>query len=329
MATDTASPDDSAPDMAAVLEVATRLETARASVPGFDGAEAGPLIRLVPGKRAVFEGRLDGRPVVFRVTLDPRDDSIAREWAEMQRLWPHMCDGRFRIAEPLLCAPEQGILVIAAVSGTPLMQHLWQSPPETRTRHFLPAATWLRRATDMSEGWQPARVRGWIGRAERAATRQPFASLRRIESDLLEELARIGALIEGQDWRCAICHGDMHPNNLILDGDTLTGIDLGGSARTPVYKDMARFLVHMGRRGMLPSGRAWLGVDADGIEAFTTVFGLTGRERRLCLPFMIGVEVLIRVESEGLSRSRIRRAEAMYAATLDDMRRTGDALDDV
>lgn len=313
----------------AETEIGRRFEAARAADAALAGAEAGAVLRHVPGKRAVLRGRLDGRAAVFRMTLDSRDDGAAREWAEMCRLWPFMNSGRYRIAEPLHCAAAHGLVVTAEVPGRPLMKHLWKSPPETRARHLVPAATWLRRATEISEGWQPAGVRGWLSRAERAAAQQPFAVLRRPESAILIELRRLGALLEGTEWRCAIGHGDMHPNNLIIDRDRLTGIDLGGSARMPVYKDMARFLVHMGRRGLIPSGSASLGVDAQGLAAFADVFDLTDRERRLALPFMIGIEALIRVESRNLPRARIRHAQTFSEALLRDLRETGTELNDL
>ena len=173
--------------------------------------------------------------------------------------------------------------------------------------------------------WPPARSicapppSGWLARAARASATQPFARLRGIESGILAHLTRMAAALEGAEWRVAISHGDFHPNNLILGEDRLTGIDTGGSGRMPVCKDIARFLVHMGRRGMIPSGRRYLGVDAEGLEVFAEVFGLTEVERHLWVPFFIGIEALIRVETRALKPSRIKRAEEMYGLLLADL----------
>jgi hypothetical protein len=70
---------------------------------------------------------------------------------------------------------------------------------------------------------------------------------------------------------------------------------------------------------MIPSGRRYLGVDAEGIEVFADVFALTEVERHLWLPFFIGIEALIRVENRALKPSRIKRAKEMYGFLLGDL----------
>ena len=83
---------------------------------------------------------------------------------------------------------------------------------------------------------------------------------------------------------------------------------------------MARFLAHMGRRGLIPSGQRRFGVDRVGLDAFAQAFALEEAEYGLALPFMIGVEALIRVESKALSRARIRHSAAFYDALLEELR---------
>lgn len=304
-------------------EIAARLKQARAEDPALDDALINRVIRHIPDRRAICEGLFNGRPVVFRMDLSGETAQSREEWAEMQRIWPHMQTGRFRIAEPIHAVPACGIQVIEQIIGTPLLQHLWQSPPVARAAFLRPGADWYRQYTAISENWQKSRVQGWIRRAGSAAARQPFAELRPHETRLLQEMQRIGGLIEGHDWRVAICHGDLHPNNLIVAGPRLTAIDTGGSSQMPIYKDMARFLVHMARRRMLPSGQICLGVDQRGLEAFIDAFDLTPAECGLFLPFMIAFEALIRVESHALPASRIKRAAQMYHDMLPDMARVG------
>lgn len=306
--------------MTAMLDLAERLETARAADSAMDSAETGDLLRLVPRRRAIFRGRLGGRAVVFRMFLNPQDDTATREWQEMQRIWPEMRDGPYRIAEPLYHAADHQIVVVEEVRGTPLLKHLWRSAPGERERHLRPCAQWLRHYTESSETWTPAGWSGWLARAERAAATQPFPRLRNIESGILDAMQTLGDAIGDGDWRVAISHGDFHPNNLILNGARLTGIDTGGSGRIPLYKDMARLLVHMGRRGLSLSGESWLGVDRHGFDAFAETFGLSETERNLCLPFMIAFEALIRVETPQLKSDRIDHAAQMYDALQHDLR---------
>lgn len=307
------------PDLEVLHALHGRFEAARAACPALADGELSEVLRIVPGKRAVMAGLLGRRAVVFRIFAADQGEMASREWREMTRIWPLMNSGAYRVAEPLLHLPDHGILAIEQISGAPLLEHLWHSETESRAQHLRPAAEWLRHYTEGSESWRAGNAAGWLARAERASATQPFARLRAIEIDILDELRRLAKALEDAEWRVAICHGDFHPNNLILAGDRLTGIDIGGSARIPVCKDIARFLVHMGRRGMIPSGQRHLGVDRLGIEAFTEAFGLTSVERRFWLPFFIGCEALIRVESKGLKQSRIARAEEMYAALRDDL----------
>lgn len=301
------------------MRIAGRFEAARAADPAMKEAETGELMRLVPGKRAIVEGRFGDARAIFRVHLGPCDDTARREWAELSRLWPLMRSGPHRVARPLHFSEANGIIVVERVTGTPLMDHL-SKMPDGGAGIWPGVARWLRHATESTETWRPARHEGWLNRARRAAAAQPFAELRKLETGILEEITRIGAQLSGRDWRVAICHGDYHPNNLILDGDSLTAIDTGGSAHLPIYKDMARFLVHLARRGILPSGRTRFGVDAAGFDSFAAAFDLARCEKTLMLPFMIGCETLLRVETRGLSRDRVRHARAMSRSLLEELR---------
>lgn len=299
----------------------TRLDAARSAHAALESAVIDEVLRIVPGKRAVLAGRWQDRAVVFRLAEPQEEERQAHEWLELTRIWPAMRAGRDRVAEPLLWLPDAGLMVLERVAGQPLLEHLWRCDPRQRATCLRPAAEWLRRYTESTESWAAGNAAGWLARAERSAAQQPFARLRASESIILQHLRGIAAALDGAEWRIAICHGDFHPNNLILGKDRLTGIDTGGSARLPVCKDIARFLVHMGRRGMIPSGQLRLGVDACGIDLFAEVFSLTETERQLWLPFFIGVEALIRVERKGIKKGRLQQAAGMYAALAEDLAR--------
>ena len=237
------------PDLSAMMRVTELFEETRAVDPVMKDAATGELLRLVPHKRAVIEGQFQGQPAVFRMCLDPDSDTIALEWAEMRRLWPLVQTPNFGIAKPLHLSADHRIAVVEYVTGIPLLDHFRGMAPAGRAAFWPPVARWLRLATESTETWRVERHSGWLTRAERAAASQPFAELRSLEAAILSEMQRIGGLFQGTDWRVAICHGDYHPNNLISNGARLTAVDTGGSAQLPVYKDMARFLVHLARRG--------------------------------------------------------------------------------
>lgn len=310
------------PDLDAMMQITARLEEARAQTPALTNAEAGDLIRHVPGKRALFHGILNGRNVVFRVNLAPDTSACLREWDEMLRLWPYMATGDLRIPEPICASPDGRVIVQERVTGTPLLELLYTLAPQARSAWLAPAGAWLRKSTLMSEGWRPATPNRWIARTETASARQPFAPLRRLEQQILAQMHRLAPALTAEPWRTAICHGDFHPNNLIADGQRLTGVDLGYSQRMPLLKDAARFAMHMGRRRLRLSGETCLGVDRACLLAFGDALQMSAQERGAVMPFFLGFEALIRVENSRLPATRIVRAERMYQGLLADLART-------
>ncbi|MCQ0093011.1 aminoglycoside phosphotransferase family protein [Roseovarius sp. M141] len=313
------------PDLDAMMQITARLEYARTHTPCLKGAEAGDLIRHVPGKRAVFRGTLDGRDVIFRLNLTSENGATQREWDELQRIWPYMATGDLRTPEPICASLDAGIIVQERITGTPLLELLYALEPQARAKWLAPAAAWLRQSTAMSQGWRAAAPDRWIARAEAASAQQPFAQLRALEVAILSQMRRLAPDVAAVPWRTAICHGDYHPNNLIAQGMRLTGIDLGGSQRLPLLKDAARFAMHMGRRRLRLSGITCLGVDRTCLTTFADTLDMSAQERGAVLPFFLAFEALIRVENTGLPAGRIRRAEKMYRALLQDLERTGSA----
>ncbi len=308
----------SVPDIDGMMDLVTRFDAARADDPALSDAEMDEVIRLVPGKRAIVTGTWQGRAVVFRFILRSGGQAATREWQEMMRVWPYMQSGKLRIAQPLHHSPAHQVSVIERINGTPLMGHFWNSDPQDRSKWLRPAADWLRTYTLPTEETGPPRAGKWLARAAEMAATQPHPKLIRREKKVLGHLRRIAPMLD-QPWRHAISHGDFHPNNLLLHQDCLTGIDCGGSQPSPIYKDMARFLMHMGRRALIPSEDARFGVDAQGITGFAEAFALSDHERDLVLPFMLGCEALLRVEHAGMKRGRIRRAVAMTDALIEDL----------
>lgn len=307
-------------DLDTMLDIARRFEEAGRSDPALAQVRIGELLRLAPGKRAVIAGEFNERPAIIRLHLSGGPGIAAAEWAEMQRLWSYMATGPHRVAQPFHCNAESGILVLERIAGTPLLQALWQSDPGARMQLIDPAIGWLRRCTAGHEEIWPEGRRYWLKRAEEMRATQTHRWLKRLETDLLAELTRIGKLIRRNDWRTAIGHGDFHAGNLIAGEDHITAIDTGASSQLPIYKDMSRFLTHMARRGMRPSGATRYGVDQASVARFAEVFELSPLERDVMLPFMIGIETLIRVEPADAKRIAIRRAAEMTEGLLEDLR---------
>ncbi|MHC9235755.1 aminoglycoside phosphotransferase family protein [Pseudooceanicola sp. 502str34] len=289
--------------------------------PALTGAHPGEMLRFVPGRRVVFDGTLDGRPAIFRMAKSDRDaEAFAAEWQELTRAAAAMAQGASAVNRPLVLGAGGRVLAVEHVAGRPLLDLLWSSGTEDRLRWCVRAAHWLAGFTGTTEARAPINRGPWRTWAEEAAAKQTHAELAEIEGRVLQKMKKLSRGLREATWRTAICHGDFHPNNLIAAGDRLTGIDLGGSRRAPIYRDIARFLTHMARRGMLPSGQRRFGVDAAAYEAFTTAFAMDEEEATRILPYLICYECLVRVEHPDMSRDRITHARTMAEGLFDDLR---------
>lgn len=307
------------PDLEAMAALMERIETAAGDAPQLAQLDLDEVLRFVARKRAIFSGRFEGVPAIARFYFDEPRPYSRRDWAELQRVWPYMSQGPYRVHEPLFHWPDLGLIVVRRATGTPMFEHLWQLESDQRFDVVKGAVHWLRHYTKPKEQRSAMRAASWLAKSEKRLSKQAFARLRPRLKDLTALLARFVPVMAGHAWRVSVSHGDFHPNNLLVHGDTLTGIDTGGSAKLPIYKDMARFLTHMGRRGMHPSAQTCFGVDRGSFELFSDVFELDALEREVWLPFMIGIEALLKAETSDLSRARLRRAEVFYEALLDDL----------
>ncbi|UYV37463.1 aminoglycoside phosphotransferase family protein [Rhodobacteraceae bacterium D3-12] len=305
------------PDQA--LAALDRLESLLASSP--HTAEVTEALRLVPGKRAIFRGTFNGRDAVFRLPLDDKSRTdFAREWAELTRVHAYMATPPLAVVEPLDFDPNTGIFIIAFVPGKPLFTHLRRADPATRLPLLSRAAHWLRAYDTPTLTHQPLDFRRWFRKAAAAGETQPHPDLQDIESRILRRMKRLGRSLHQTDVQTAISHGDFHLNNLLVKGDTLTGIDTGGSGRTPVVKDIARALTHIARRAEPWSGNRHFGVDAAAFHAFTDAFELSTIERDAHLPFMIAFETLIKVEHPDMPQDRLALADKLARGLFRDLR---------
>jgi hypothetical protein len=301
-----------------------RLETLVASDPALDGSKPDEILRLVPGRRAIIAGRLKDQRVVFRLSLHHDETAaFAREWQELTRASAYMDRGACQIAAPIALGAEGEVLVIQRAPGYPMLDLIPRLDPPDRVAQVSAAASWLARYQAPTLEQSPTGWKKWFTRAEAALATQTHPALLDVETRVLRRMKALGRQL-GQDgvWRTAIGHGDFHPNNLIAGPDhVLRGIDLGGSGRIPIYKDMARFLTHVSRRGVTISGARRFGVDAATYDAFIAASNLDPVEANICLPFMICFETLIRVEHPAMPARRVAHGVKMAKMLLADLRR--------
>ncbi len=305
--------------LAALNRLETALETAR------PGAQVDQALRFVPGKRAVFLGRdwpaSEGRDVVFRIYLEEgNDNEPAREWDEMNRAWDMVAKPPYRVAEPYFFDAETRVLGQEYVTGTPLLKHMWGLDREDRAPHMTALAEWFHWYTAPSLEWRDMNLHKWKKKAAEAAATQTHPELQAIESRVLRKMNQLSRRLKGEQGREALCHADYHANNLILGPRGLTGIDLGGKRRMPIYKDIARVLTHMSRRGHFAGEDRRFGVDALAYQAFVEAFEMTELEATAILPFWICFETLIKVEHPQMPAHRVRHGVKLAKTLFRDLR---------
>lgn len=307
------------PDQA--LVALERLEFGLKSDPAAKPTEVHQAIRIVPNKRALFLGEFGGVKSVFRIPLsDDARDIAANEWAESTRAHDIMPRGPYNVAKPLYFNENSGISAIKYIAGEPLLTHMWSLPVAARPPLITQSAQWLRTYTETTETYRPINGRPWRNWATKAIARQPHKQLQKIEARIMQKMHKLSRNLVDAEWRVALGHGDFHCNNLIYSDTGLTGIDLGGTNHAPVYKDIARCLTHMARRGMVPSGERHFGVDRAAFAAFADTFNMSGLECNGFMPFMIAYDTLIKVEHPQMPNARIRHAVEMSEALFEDLR---------
>ena len=304
----------------AAAEVALRLEDMIAATPALAGAQVSELLRLVPGQRALFSGRFKGRLAVFRLFLLDDAAKVARkEWQELTRAHAVLGKGPNRVPEPLAWVDDLPFYVMGFARGRLLMRHISRQPVAAQVPLIARAGDWFAAYTAPTVKPDRADPGPLLTRAREGLARQPHDILRQRETAILRELDRLAPRLAASHWHKAICHGDFHLNNLMIHRDTLTGFDLGGSGRPPMAKDIARALVHMARRDVLPTGDRIFGMDAGAFDALAAV--LPEEDQALALPFCLGVDALARVELPQATDHEMALSIAMEDGLLDGLSR--------
>lgn len=295
----------------------TQADAIELAARAFHEATARAVLRFLSGRRAVLEGRINSRPAIFRVALSDQEASRLDEmWTELKRIGPAMSDGTYRVNQGLEYSREHGVLAVSKADGSPFLSVIAESRDETLMGHL---SDWLHTYAAPSLTTRNAAPAFWLKQAEASSSRQPHSDLREKELLILAAMQGFAENLRGQPWSVAITHGDFHPNNLLWDGNILTGIDTGGSAYLPIYKDIARSLVHLARRDVFCGQEKKFGVDSSGLAAFANSFSLTETEMKYALPFFIGFECLIRVEQPDAPDWRLRASHALYDGYLESV----------
>lgn len=286
-------------------------------VPEARGLRLGRVLKNSP-ETAVFEATLNGRPVVVKRTIGV--EASMRTGAQADELavqHPLMCEGAFRVPEPILALPGQGIMVMEHAPGL-RFDAVLRADPARRPERLRQAGEWLahytrtRRVEDAFGGGY------WIKTRGQAMQAMPAGPDR-------ERVAALIGLMERERARVGPCpitrarsHGDFCTLNLMVDGDAIWGVDIQNDTWIALAKDLARFLVYL--EITLPQGETDgpCGLsDADAQALLGTPGLIRAGEIETMLPFFTAVEMSGRLMSESAWPGVMMNARALADRMLD------------
>lgn len=281
------------------------------AVPETKGLKLVRCIKQGP-EAAVFEGVLDGRPVVVkRMTGEDASVRAGKMSDELLALRPHMSTGPLRVPEPIVTLPAKQLVVMERAPGQ-RFDHALRADPARRPALLRRAGAWLahyisgRRVEDNFGGGF------WIKTRRKALAEMPTGPDRDRVSSLVEimekERNRIGPLPITR----ARSHGDFCTLNLMVDGDDIWGVDIQNSNWLALAKDLARFLVYL--EITLPHGTydGPCGLSAKDCEALMGADGLIQeREAEAIMPYFVACELSDRLLTEAHQPEVLANARAL------------------
>ncbi|MBL8314264.1 MAG: phosphotransferase [Rubrivivax sp.] len=213
-------------------------------------------------------GRTDARPQTH--TVYAKSDAETRgpvTQAVMHSLWCSAArlDGRLSVPRALLWQAGSGLQWQVAVPGCALLD-AWPMPDDPRAAavgrllsalHQTPApAAPMMTLTGLRQRLQETtQLLGAVQPAQQAR-------LGRVAAMLATGLAHITSGVQ----KCCILHGDLHPRNVLCDGERLSLIDLDSARRGPALLELGSWLADALYRAQL-DGHAHAAVEAAG-QAF-------------------------------------------------------------
>jgi hypothetical protein len=210
------------------------------------------LVQYVPESRACarFDVASADGPVRRLYAKIERGDGGAATEAVMRALYasPARAEGRLAMARPLLWQPAAGLHWQEGVAGTPLLELHPHCPPALAARvarvvaalHDTPAP--LARRIDAADLLDhPRACAALLGTVEPRWT--PLLDA------LLDALAAGEAMLH--DLPAVTLHGDLHPRNILVDGERLVLIDLDSARAGAAALDLGAWIANTLSRALV------------------------------------------------------------------------------
>lgn len=296
---------------------AEALSAALAGRRGYEDLKIVEILKPVEG-REIAVARVGGARVVLkRFSGDMAAETVRKLKAELDTLADRLNDGPNRVMACRAIEPDLGIAVLSLVPGRRFSEALARASGGRRAALMTRAGEWLDAASGFRTRDTSFGPGFWVARAHARPTDPLMNEDRALLGRLLARLRTKAQATGGSPVRQAATHGDYVPINLMIDGDTLWGIDIQGESWLAISRDAARFLVWTALHAPRP-GPTRFGLPAGDVEAFLASGLLPDGEERTTLPFFIGEQLHSRLCESGLDPAARQAARKVIAAYLAD-----------
>ncbi|MGR3795800.1 phosphotransferase family protein [Vannielia sp. SX4] len=221
------------------------------------------------------------KPQQFAKTIE-RHTTVAASLPEVPKILGH--------------DPESQTIVMELARGDTLFDIFSRTKPAGHAHALTIAGRWVERF-HRSEPWEP-RVFKPVYATEHLETLKDRADKGELQ---LPGMARFRALLEhvlanvpgpeACQTVAAVGHGDLNLRNILIDGDTATGLDFGSPGLLPVCHDLARLFCHYGTLCAKPGNHGHGPLPGIDLRAFFEGYTLTGADDQT-IAFMCKVRIL-------------------------------------
>ena len=205
----------------------------------------------------VFDAELLGeRVIVKRYKSLEVERQTSDAATELGYLRDHMAHGQNRATAARAVWPKAGVIALSVAPGITFTQALEDASRPTRDALFRRAGEWAYHYGQGRRDESEIAPRFWVKKAagldRGALSPVQLATMRA----LMVELRRMVPALQDVVLPRGAVHGDLIGANLLVEGETLTGVDINATLIRPLVWEAAHFLVWQALRPPYPTGRA-------------------------------------------------------------------------
>ena len=206
-----------------------------------------PWSRVFQGKGPAYPS-----PVAIKLCLDPASSQASPELARsyfraLSSVHESMQGHRhFASARPYALFEDLGLVVAEWVNGPTLSRVITASPPMDARLAVRKAGAWLARLhRSTNHSYRPLHTDEMLAQLDRAIAESQHAPSAGIFGRALDALHQTAPSVSGTPVVWTLVHGDFKPDNMLVTGGKLTGIDMDLKYPGPGALDVAQFLNHL------------------------------------------------------------------------------------